>query len=294
MDVVRGTGTWLESSSTYGDNSTNTNGVLTSFDADGFTLTGGSTNANLCCEDGFTYASWNWLAGGTGSSNTDGTITSTVSANPSAGFSIVSYTASGTDNDTVGHGLGVEPAFHIVKSRDSARDWLVYTREIDGSLDFLRLNTTAAAANSSANAPTSTVFSIYGADINTAGEDCIAYCFAEVEGYSKFGSWVGNLNADGPFIYTGFLPAFIMWKRNGVDGWVMKDSVRNTYNIVSTVLYANLSNAESSTQEVDFLSNGFKIRTNSGASNSLGDTYIYMAFASNPFGGSGVNPATTR
>ena len=292
FDAVRGATKALSSNNT--DTESTESNALQAFESTGFQV-GSDANSN---SSSYNYVAWNWKAGGSGSSNTDGSITSTVSANPSAGFSIVSYTASGTDNDTVGHGLGVEPALHIVKSRDGARDWLVYTREIDGSLDFLRLNTTAAAANSSANAPTSTVFSLYGADINTAGEDCIAYCFAEVEGYSKFGSYTGNGSSDGPFVYCGFRPAFVMFKKSDNTGsWWMFDSARNEYNYVDKMLEANSSSSESGIyidERIDILSNGFKLRDSNSGLNGNTSTFIFMALAENPFGGSGVSPATAR
>jgi len=289
-DAVRGTNKQLWSNRTNEEQTNST--FVTSFDSDGFSLGDESVNGSGSVNtNNTTFVAWNWLAGNGTSSNTDGSVTSTVSANPSAGFSIVSYTASGTDNDTVGHGLGVQPSFHIVKSRDGARDWLAYTREIDGSLDFLRLNTTAAAANSSANAPTSTVFSIYGADINTAGEDCIAYCFAEVEGYSKFGSYTGGIA--NLFIYTGFKPAFLLIKSsNESSDWVIMDTARSPYNLADEELNPNSSRAERSDAYIDIVSNGFVLKNGAAATNAY--QHIFAAFASSPFGGSGVSPATAR
>jgi hypothetical protein len=266
-----------------------------SFASDGFTLTTTGTSYNA---SGQTYVAWNWLAGGSGSSNTDGSITSTVSANPTAGFSIVSWTASGTNNDTVGHGLGVVPDFMILKSRDGARNWLAYTQKIDGSLDFLRLNTGDTKTDSSANVPTSTTFSVIGSDVNPPGEDIVAYCFAEVEGYSKFGTFTGNGNADGPFIHLGFKPSWLVIKNTTTaQGWYLNDSARNPYNLNYLALFPANSGAESASTggaAYDFLSNGFKPRTGNNDSNGSGDTYVFMAFAEHPFGGDGVSPATAR
>ena len=296
-DAVRGGGPSLQSNSTGAEVAANSSGYVSAFATDGFVVTEGDTRFANTNGSSATYVSWNWLAGGSGSSNTDGSITSTVSANASAGFSIVSWTASGTNNDTVGHGLGVVPDFMILKSRDGARDWLAYTQKIDGSLDFLRLNTTAAKADSSANVPTSTTFSVYGTDVNTSGEDIIAYCFAEVEGYSKFGSYTGNGSSDGPFVYCGFRPAWVMIKRtDSANDWPIVDSVRDTYNAAYRDLYANDSVAEYSgaSRPYDLLSNGFKLRENVGRANTSGGTYIFAAFSEHPFGGSGVSPATAR
>ena len=276
---------------------------LTSFDSDGFSL-GNRLEVNRSTS---TFASWNWLAGGIGSSNTDGDITSTVSANLSAGFSIVSYTGNGQSGATVGHGLNVAPSMIIVKDRDAGRDWAVY-HEALGATKNLFLNLTNSAATDSGvwtnTAPTSTVFTVgtsaytnYG-NLST-GDDFIAYCFAEVEGYSKFGLITPNYNANGPFVYLGFTPAFLMFKnaeRSGTD-WVLIDATRDPYNYAGRTLRPNLPNIEDTyTEKLDILSNGFKIRTTdlsyNGPDTSPG--IIYAAFAQHPLGGSGVTPATAR
>jgi hypothetical protein len=282
VDQVRGETKYLFSDSTNAE--TTAADRLTAFNSDGFDLsTASQVNNNTD-----TYVAWNWDAGGSNATNTDGTITSTVRANTTAGFSIVSYTATGVNNDTVGHGLGVIPDFYILKSRDAARNWLVYTQKIDGSLDFLQLNTTAANTNSSANAPTSSVFSIYGVDTNTAGEDCIAYVFAAIPNFSAFGKYTGNGSTDGPFVYTGFRPAWILFKSasNSSTDWIILDVKRSTYNVVNLILRANTAGAEQtdSLSNTDFLSNGFKLK-GSGAYgiNQSGTTFIYAAFAENPF-----------
>jgi hypothetical protein len=269
---------------------------LKTFDADGFTLgTNGGLNAS-----GSTNVAWNWLAGGTGSSNTDGDITSTVSANPTAGFSIVSYTGTLT-NATVGHGLGVAPSMIICKQRTgAANEWGVYHESL-GNDKFLKLNTTDSQITAStlwnSTSPTSTVFSLGTANIGNNSAPNIAYCFAEVEGYSKIGSYVGNGSADGPFVFTNFRPAWIMIKDSTGSGnsWYISDNKRNTYNVVNGRLMANLSNDESTSISIcDFTSNGFKIRTSDSGWNTSSSTYIFAAFAEHPTGGSGVSPATAR
>jgi hypothetical protein len=251
--------------------------TLTAFNSDGFVVGGNSqTNAS-----GVTYVAWNWKANGSGSTNTAGTITSTVSASTTSGFSVVTFTTDGTTK-TVGHGLGVAPKLYIVKQRIGAGGpWYVFTSVVDGSLDYLTLNSTDAAANSSYTAPTSTVFEYN--DDNAATQ--VAYCFAEVAGYSKFGSYTGNGSADGPFIYCGFRPAYVMFKNASVSGsWEVYDTTRNTYNPTDNYLLPNSADAEGvATNRFDYLSNGVKVRNTGGSINGSGNTIIFMAFASNPF-----------
>jgi len=235
-----------------------------------------------------TYVGWNWKAGGTGVTNTSGTITSTVSANTTAGFSIVTYTGNGTNGATVGHGLGVAPSLIFIKNRGAVASWLVYSASI-GASNFLVLNTTDASAASALpfnnTAPTSSVFSLgTSGGTNTNGGTFVAYCFAAVAGYSAFGSFTGNGSADGPFIYLGFRPRFVLTKITSTTGsWYIWDTARNTYNAVNSGLFPDLSNAEitSSSYDHDLLSNGFKLR-NTGL-NVNGATYIYAAFAEYPF-----------
>ena len=279
FDSVRGATLGLN---TNGTNAEFTESGVTSFDADGFTL-GSATNEN---GSGTTFVGWNWKANGTGVSNTDGSITSTVSANPTAGFSIVTYTGNGSTSPypTVGHGLGVAPQLIFTKARSTTSNWVAYTTVIDGSLDFLYLNTTAAKANSGLpTLPTSSVFQVGGPDNNSSGQTHVAYCFSEVEGYSKFGSYTGNGSADGPFIFTNFRPAFVMVKRvNATNNWIMWDNNRSQSNVVDDWLYASLSDAEASANGADFLSNGFKLRNSANAINGA-EPYIFMAFAESPF-----------
>jgi hypothetical protein len=286
LDVVRGGSSTLFSNLT---NAEATDQRISSFNADGFTYTTNSNSANA----GDTFVAWNWKANGAGVSNTDGTITSTVSVNTTSGFSIVTYAGNSTAGATIGHGLGVAPSMVIVKARDKTEDWLVYHKGVasDAETDYLQLNSTAAASDNSVvwndTAPTSTVFTV-GADsgVNGSTYNYVAYCFAPVAGYSAFGSYTGNGSADGPFVFTGFRPAFIMMKRTDTTGnWILLDDKRYEYNssVSPRELYANLSNAEADSNAADILSNGFKLRVIFSSYNASGGTYIFMAFAENPF-----------
>ena len=294
-DSVRGATKRLVSNSTVAEDTAG-NG-LTSFDSDGFT-TGSEQDTN---HSGNNFVAWNWLAGGTASSNTDGDITSSVSANTTAGFSIVSYTGTGS-NATVGHGLSSAPAFIIFKDRSTTKDWFVYHQSISpstgGKLN-LTVNPSADSSYFQNTATTSSVFSIGTANtVNPSGNNMIAYCFAEKKGYSKFGSYTGNGNADGTFVYTGFKPAFVMTKRSSnTENWYIIDNKRSPFNPPLNALSPNLSHAEdtNATGRIqDFLSNGFKLRTSDTAVNGSGDSYIYMAFAENPFVTSTGIPTTAR
>jgi hypothetical protein len=227
-------------------------------------------------------------------------LASTVSANTTSGFSIVSYTGTGA-TATVGHGLGANMDFAIFKLRSGSSAWLVYHKSL-GATKAIYLNETGAVGTNSSGfnntEPTSSVFSLgSGATANTSGGTQIAYCFAEKKGFSKFGSYTGNGSADGTFVYTGFKPAFIVYKRTSDTGnWGMLDNTRSTFNLTQAWLASNLSNAETDepTRAVDFLSNGFKARGTNTDLNSSGSTYIYMAFAENPFVTSTKTPTTAR
>ena len=292
VDSVRGNTKYLYANGTDAEATVTTN--VTSFDSDGFSLGNGSVNENTR-----TYASWSWLASNTTASNTDGSITSTVSANTTSGFSIVSYTGNGTSGATVGHGLDSAPACYVVKSRDTAYDWRMYHQGI-GATKYLNLNQTIAAGTATNawnnTAPTSSVFSLgNGATVNQSSDDFIAYCFAEKKGFSKFGSYVGNGNSNGPFIYTGFKPAWVVMKGTNVNGWLVIDNKRTAFNSDSKFLYPSEPDAEESLPgRFDFLSNGFKLRNTWTAFNSSGQEYIYMAFAENPFVTSTGIPACAR
>ena len=284
-DVVRGTQARLESNTT--DAEVTSDSGLTAFNSDGFAL---STLAQVNTNSA-TYAGWCWDAGSSTVTNTAGTITSQVRANASAGFSVVTYTGTGADA-TIGHGLGVAPKLYIIKRRNSTGNWPVLTTIIDGSVDYAYLNITNAFASTvgtTATLPTSSVFSLGGTDpdVNTNGGTYVAYCFAPVAGYSAFGSYTGNGNADGPFVYTGMRPRWIMVKRsNSTASWHVHDTQRDPTNPNGLTLYPDWSGAElgSDTSNVfDFLSNGFKLRISDAALNANAGTYIYAAFAESPF-----------
>jgi len=276
FNSISGAGNGLHTNTTSAEFSDSQ--TLSSFESDGFNV-GTSTGIN---HSGQTNVAWNWKANGSGSSNTDGTITSTVSANADAGFSIVSYTGTGS-SATVGHGLSKTPEIIILKDRDTARNWGVY-----GS-DFykLRFNSDHGDFGSSAQDVTSNSSALTintDGDVNISGDDYIAYCFHSVEGYSKVSSYEGTANTDGPFIYTGFRPAYVLVKRvDGVRNWLIFDSKRGNYNPIDQRLYADHSTGENYGDSVDFTSNGFKVITNSTNVNYSGDTYLYLAFAETPF-----------
>jgi hypothetical protein len=299
MDSVRGfavageTPYMLVSNDTGGESSDQTNS-FEAFTSDGFSLgtDGSGQRVNLASE---TYVAWNWKASNaTAVSNTAGTIPSQVSANTTAGFSIVSYTGNTpVANATVGHGLDFVPDMIIVKNRDRASGWLIYHSANTSApeTDFLQFTAAGTTDNNTVwndTAPTTSVFSIgTTSSVNFSGENFIAYCFHSVEGYSKFGSYTGNLSTDGPFVYTGFRPAFVMVKRYDPTGgnWWINDSKRDPENADPHLyLYPNLPLEEgsSTSNDYDFLSNGFKLR-NTTVNNASGGTYIYMAFAENPF-----------
>jgi hypothetical protein len=304
FDQVRGAVNALRSDLTNAEATTNSSGALSAFNSNGFTLANGSSGSDqaiLTHQSGYTYVAWAWDAGGAGSSNTDGTITSTVSANPTAGFSIGTYTADGSNaNRTVGHGLGVAPEFIIVKNRDTTgRHWLIWHKGFNDN-DKALLFTDAAVADNrfGPSAPTSTVFGLYGGQGNYNSDDHVFYAFAGVEGYSKIGSFVGTGSADGPFVFCGFRPAYVWLKGSTfASNWNTYDSARSEYNAADDLLRLNSAAAEVSDYSpaaIDLLSNGFKIRTSSGDWNSSGQTFVFCAFAEHPFGGSGISPATAR
>ena len=293
FDVVRGDYNLLESNSANAE-ANNTNQI--SLDADGFS-TGSSVNTN---SNSVTYASWNWLASNTTASNTDGSITSTVSANTTSGFSIVTYTGNGT-SASFGHGL-TSPKVVIIKDRSAASTgWYFHTTAIDGSDDYLYLNQDVAKSDAGSGYSIGTsVYNLGGAGgvTNLNGNNYVAYCFQEIKGYSKFGIYTGNGSSDGPFIYTGFKPAFTLIKKSSASGswWEMVDNKRSPSNVMDNTLYSNVANTEfeSSSYNRDFVSNGFKIRNTNSADNTSGETYIYMAFAEAPLVGTNNIPATAR
>jgi len=288
FDAVRGVQKRIKTNSTDAESTVT---GLTSFDTDGFGL-GSNVDMN---GSGVNFESWNWKAGGTASSNTDGSITSSVSANQDAGFSIVSYTGTET-NATVGHGLGSAPRMILFKRYGTTGNWGVYHESL-GNTKGLFLNTTDAESTESTywnnTSPTSSVFSLGGSSLGNKSTSMIAYCFAEKQGFSKFGSYTGNGSTDGTFVYTGFKPAFVIFKRSsGTGNWQLLDNKRLGYNVENRTIYPNSSIAEQDEDDADLLSNGFKLRTTTGAHNTAGGNYIYMAFAEEPLVGD--NPATAR
>ena len=258
---------------------------LKSFDSDGFTL-GTETAIN---GSGNSLVSWNWLSGGSASSNSDGGTSSTVSVNTTAGFSIVGWAGAGSAT-TVGHGLGVAPKVVLVKNRSEVYGWQMYHESL-GNGKYVSINSSDAAATSSQSwndtSPTSSVFSVGASDSNNkSGNNIIAYCFAEKQGYSKLGQYEGNANADGTYIYTGFKPAVVIVKNiDAAENWIIFDNKRPGYNLTDALLKPSSSNAESTSGvKFDLLSNGFKARVSDAEGNSSA-TFIYLAFAENPFVG---------
>jgi hypothetical protein len=285
IDSVRGAPLELQSNLT--DAEVNRTEGLNNWTSDGFVV-GNAVGYNANAE---TYVGWNWKANGAGVSNTAGTITSTVSANTDSGFSIVTYTGNGTDNATFGHGLGVKPAMVIIKSRsDGSQCWNVWHQSLASENYFLWLNATNSvftAYTSYQKSKTSSVVTLgTNVEVNASGGTYVAYCFAPVAGYSAFGSYTGNGSTDGPFVYTGFRPRYVMYKRtDSTANWSVLDTSRSPYNVSNEELYPDLADAEIiGTTRMDILSNGFKIRNGAGAAiNANGGTYIYACFAENPF-----------
>jgi len=290
-DIIRDTGASkvLMSNSTAAEGGANAAlyGYVSGFNSNGFATTAGTTDNSYWNELNTTYAAWTWDAGSSTVTNTQGSITSSVRANATAGFSVISYVGTGSAGASIGHGLGVAPAFALFKNRSVSSDWQVYHVSL-GNAQSILLQSTAAAVGSSAfnsTSPTSTIITLgAGTSLNNNGSNHICYAFAPVVGYSSFGSYTGNGSSDGVFVYTGFRPKFLIIKRTDSAGsWMMRDSVRDPYNVVSADLYANLSNAESSYAVWDFVSNGFKARGSGGDINGSGVPYVYIAFAESPF-----------
>ena len=284
IDAVRGVTKIIQTDTTTQEQTASQS--LTSFDSDGFSVgTDNAWNGNSN-----TYCMWNWRASGTsGSSNTDGSITSTVSASTTSGFSIVKYTGTGA-NASIGTGLGAIPHMAIFKRTDtSGFNWFVYHRSL-GAGQFSILDTTGAAQSSTSiwqnTTPTSSVITLGGdGGVNASGGTYICYAFAEKKGYSKFSSYSGNGSNDGSFTYTGFKPAFVMIKSTDTESWYILDTKRPGYNTNNYYLLPNTNGAEgtSTSLATSLLSNGFKIENSDTSMNTSGQTYIYMAFAEHPF-----------
>ena len=297
-DSVRGTSSQLFSN--LSDSQGSQTDQVTAFNSDGFSLganAGGTGGVNI---NTTTYVGWAWDSGTTTVSNTDGSITSSVRANASAGFSIVSYTGNQTNGATVGHGLNSTPLLLLAKNRDASESWLTLHQDSSDTWWAAQLNTTTQfydlltstsfrAQSWDNTPPTSSVFQLADDNGNwnntlNNNQNYIVYCFAPVEGYSAFGSYTGNGSSDGPFVYTGFRPNWILVRQiDATQNWVIIDAVRNTFNIVDNGLYADLSNAEQTSNRADFTANGFKIRINSGELNTNAGSYFYAAFAEHPF-----------
>jgi len=287
FDSVRGVSKLLQSHDTALEQ--NDGADLTSFNSDGFGLTH-SPLTNITNYTGRTYVAWQWKAGGAAVTNTSGTISSQVSANPTAGFSIVSYTGPGSGGGTVGHGLGVAPSMIIVKNRSAVESWRVGHSFMNGGSSpwsyYMNLNGTGAQVSEASiwnnTAPTSSVFTIANdTAVSGSGNSLVAYCFAPIAGYSAFGYYTGNGSTDGTFVYLGFRPKWMLIKRTTTEAWILVDSSRDPYNLVANYILANTTAAEANGVSYDFVSNGIKFRGNS--QNESAATYIYAAFAEAPF-----------
>ena len=292
-DVVRGAGKVMSSSAATKESDFSDPGYwgsVKTFDSDGFTVqtgAGGYERVNL---SGRTYVGWAWDAGSSTTSNTDGTITSSVRASQTNGFSVIGYTGTGSAG-TIGHGLNAAPEFIIVKNRDTARPWSVFHQSIPNmNSGYINLNLTTAFTGSytgvwNGTDPTSSVFSV-GTDTesNNSGDAFIAYCWTSVSQYSSFGSYVGNGSSDGPFVFTGFRPRWILIKDiDGAINWRLLDTARSTYNVADDGLHPNTTGSENTTNmAMDILSNGFKVRATADI-NASGNNHVYIAFAEHPF-----------
>jgi len=292
FDAVRGVQKSIRTNQTLAEDTSTE--YLSTFDTDGFTLggngkvNGGSTN----------YASWNWKANGQGSSNTDGSINTTyTSVNTTAGFSIITYTGTGSAG-TIGHGLGVVPDFWMVKARSETRAWYGWSKGMSYG-DVVNWSSNGAKSTDTSlftsNAPTNQVINLGSSvGVNNSGQTFVCYAFSSKTGYSKFGSYTGNGNADGTFVYTGFKPAFVIIKNSSnAHNWTMIDNKRLGYNDKNYILFPDLSNVEPTTSETDILSNGFKIRASANGVNQSGNTMIYMAFGQSLVGSNNV-PCNAR
>ena len=293
-DVIRGVTKNLFSDKTKTEETISTR--ITSFDSDGFSL-GSEANVNASSN---TYVAWNWKAGGSASSNSNGDITSSVSASTTAGFSIVSWTGNGTDDATVGHGLSQKPDMVIIKARENTSSWATWHKNLTGSNYLLFLDAQDAQSQYTdllKNQSSSVLTLGTNSASNSNGQGFIAYCFAEKKGYSKFGTYTGNGNVNGTFVYTGFKPAMIIIKKNGAgDNWHIYDNKVNPTNVMDTNLRPNLNDAEitNANHNLDFVSNGFKWRTTSNTRQGSGSEVFYMAFAESPFVNSNGVPTNAR
>ena len=306
FDSVRTNGYYLkpDANSAEIDGSSGGSDIWTSFDSDGFTVNGDNARTNT---NTYTYVGWNWKVNATSSTNSDGSVDVDLAVNTTAGISIGTYTGDGADGATFGHGLGVIPHVVLVKSTSDAHDWYMRHNNLTSDNNIMLDSTSAEINSGSYNAgiiddlasTTTWTMTKSGAtdpsNNNGNGKTYVVYTFAEKQGYSKFGSYTGNGNADGAFVYTGFRPACVITKgMDVVDNWWMFDNKREGYNDDNAALYPNLANAEAAPGWIDLLSNGFKMRNNDVAGNGDGSTYIYMAFAESPFVNSNGVPTNAR
>jgi hypothetical protein len=295
LDVARGVTSRMKTNDSAAQDTDGT--ALITFESDGFDLDTTDVNYNGSSR---TYVAWQWKTqGGAGSSNTAGSInTTTTSVNTTAGISISTFEGNGTAGQTIGHGLGVKPSWIVIKNRDNTEQWIVYHSAL-GATKYLLLNSTGAVGDSDGawndTEPTSTLITLGGGGFgtNVSGDSMVCYAFAEIEGFSRFGTYEGNGNADGPFIHLGFKPAWIMCKSvDSTSDWFIFDSKRLGYNVDNNSLFINDQGSELTADNIDILSNGFKMRV--ATDPNVAETYIYMAFAEHAFGGDGVAPATAR
>ena len=293
LDTTRGGSSFIASNTTAAASSAGGDSVTfnaTSFEPDGQAINEANQGTN-------NMISWNWKAnGGTTASNSNGSITSTVQANTTAGFSIISYTGNGTNGATIGHGLSQTPQIFIPKCLSTTTNWEMYYFPTGGTKQYGYLNLTNVFSTWSYTAPTSTTIGLSGSgDSNGNGRTMIGYAFHSVQGYSKIGTYTGNGETNGTFVYTGFKPAWILTKPIAATGnWNLNDNARNLFNIVNKRLRANGNNTETDSDAFDFLSNGFKIRSSGTAYNQNNYKYFYMAFAENPLVATNGVPATAR
>ena len=306
VDSVRGVGQTLTSRSTAAEE--DEAGTVEVFGSDGFTVGQASQAAGPAVnQDEKDHVAWCWKCetafSNDASATSVGSIDSVGKVNTDAGFSIITYTGTGSAG-TIAHGLGVTPAWIVVKRRSATEHWQVYhaANTSAPATDYLQLSTaeatTDAATRWNDTNPTSAVFTVNThASVGADGSTYVAYCWAEKQGYSKFGSYVGNASVNGTFVYTGFKPAWVMFKKSaGSAAWAIQDNKRTPFNVQQKALFANTTAAEndSADNNVDFLSNGFKLKSDTANYNTNGDLYVYMAFAENPFVTSTGVPATAR
>jgi len=296
QDAVRGNTKTVRTNSTSGEY---TNNFFTSFDSDGFTVATSESDVN---SDATSYASFNWKSAGAGSSNSDGSITSTVSANTTSGFSIVKYNGNSSTSSTIGHGLGAVPSVIFLKNVGQTEGWVVYHKEL-GATHYLELSSNAGDNSGGETVwydtlPTSSLFTIGNSGKVNGGSSHahVAYCFSDKQGYSKSGSYFGNgSGTDGKFTYTGFKPAWVIIKRSDASAnWRLFNNKVSGYNSDNKSLYPNLNNGFYADDEIEFYSNGFKQFNTDGELNTNGNKFVYLAFAEAPLVGSNNVPCTAR